>query len=466
MNPTAPGARITAATIAAVGRAARRSRSRSRGCRRIWARTVSTSRSGRARMRNPRRSRAQIQPAPAEHGWRGRSPSPGANRLHQPVWARSDAESETMRAPIPRTLANQPTAVAVANTRSTRSELRRAIRRGEGSARGVAMPHDGGRSLWTGARRKASAPRPPILIGRRERFAGADIPGEVPASRRDHSPTYTGARPFPEGGSSHVQITRARVSRTPSGPQTLGRAETLGWGAGGEFLDELSRHPFTAPRPLPIEYRPIATVIVGERPVRVSTSTASRRALARVGKRAATTGDTIHLDRERPAPEVIAHELTHVAHPSPSPRFFADDDRGPEERQAEQVAAVMRRSPILPRTIAADAVAAPATTTRTGSNHTIRRSTTPAAAGAGTISAAALAASITGGSAVEHIQRRQTGRPEARRDQRHQPGQPRTRAADRDVLRELWSATSHGTDDERDARPVRTTSSSSSRTAS
>ena len=75
-----------------------------------------------------------------------------------------------------------------------------------------------------------------------------------------------------------------------------------------------------------------------------------RRALARVGKLAATTGDTIHLASPRPAPEVIAHELTHVAHPSPVPRFFDDDDRGPEERQAEQVAAIMRRAPILPRT--------------------------------------------------------------------------------------------------------------------
>jgi hypothetical protein len=148
------------------------------------------------------------------------------------------------------------------------------------------------------------------------------------------------------------------------------------------FSAELVRHgPPDRPRPIPMSYRPLATAIVGERPVHVSTGRASRRALARVGKRAATTGDTIHLDTPRPAPEVIAHELTHVAHPSPVPRFFDDDDRGPEERQAEQVAAIMRRAPILARPAAAARPREP-----------------------GTISADALAASITG-SGGDQIQR-------------------------------------------------------------
>ncbi len=128
-------------------------------------------------------------------------------------------------------------------------------------------------------------------------------------------------------------------------------------------------------------YRPLATAIVGERPVHVASGVASRRALARVGKVAATTGDTIHLATPRPRPDVIAHELTHVAHPSPVARFFDDDDRGPEERRAEQVAAIMRRSPILPRA-AADIVRRSTSTSHTSS---------PA-----TISAASLAAQITG----------------------------------------------------------------------
>jgi hypothetical protein len=128
----------------------------------------------------------------------------------------------------------------------------------------------------------------------------------------------------------------------------------------------------------------MASVIVGpQQPVRVSTSQASRRALARVGKRAATTGDTIHLDHTRPAPEVIAHELTHVAHRSPAPRFFADDHRGPEERQAEKVAAVMRRSPILPGVRSL------------GSTTSVQRAPASTTTTTTTTSAAALADSIT-----------------------------------------------------------------------
>jgi hypothetical protein len=197
---------------------------------------------------------------------------------------------------------------------------------------------------------------------------------------------------------------------------------TLGWtlprtAAAAEFLDELSRHRQPASRPLPIEYRPLATAIVGERqPVRVSTSHASRRALARVGKRAATTGDTIHLDRPRPTPEVIAHELTHVAHPSPTPRFFDDDDRGPEERQAEQVAAVMRRSPILPTTSAAATRNRPTTapTATTATTATIAPTSTPTTTRApGTISASALAASITGNTSSGAVQRKQVVTPAA-----------------------------------------------------
>jgi Domain of unknown function (DUF4157) len=140
------------------------------------------------------------------------------------------------------------------------------------------------------------------------------------------------------------------------------------------FVAELQRHRAERPRPLPRHYQPLATAIVGDRPVRLATGQASRRALAKVGKVAATTGDTIHVDTVRPTAEVIAHELTHVAHPSPVPRFFDDDDRSPEERRAEQVAAVMRRAPILPRATA-------------GST--------------GTVAAAALAATLTGGETVQ-----------------------------------------------------------------
>jgi Domain of unknown function (DUF4157) len=163
------------------------------------------------------------------------------------------------------------------------------------------------------------------------------------------------------------------------------------------FTTELARHGVERPRPIPVTFRPLATAIVGDRPVHVSTGTASRRALAAVGKRAATTGDTIHLATPAPTTEVIAHELTHVAHPSPTPRFFDDDVRDPEERRAEQVAAIMRRTPVLPRTTAA--------------TDTIRRS--PAST-AGTVSAADLAARLTGAAAGAGVIQRVIGGHRAR----------------------------------------------------
>jgi len=88
----------------------------------------------------------------------------------------------------------------------------------------------------------------------------------------------------------------------------------------------------------------------------MSTSTASRAALRSVGKVAATTGDTVHLVRPlrglADAP-LLAHELTHVAHRSAEPRFFDDHRDSPEERRADLVADVIRRSAVLPRPSAA-----------------------------------------------------------------------------------------------------------------
>jgi hypothetical protein len=96
----------------------------------------------------------------------------------------------------------------------------------------------------------------------------------------------------------------------------------------------------------------MADTIVGNRRVMLSTDTASRRALRSVGKVAATTGDTIHLDPSalaaRRTGEVLAHELTHVAHPSPVARFFDDVVDSPEERRAEAVARMMARAPVTP----------------------------------------------------------------------------------------------------------------------
>ncbi len=145
-----------------------------------------------------------------------------------------------------------------------------------------------------------------------------------------------------------------------------------------------------------MRYRPLATAIVGERRVHVSTNVASRQALRRVGKRAATTGDTIHLAAPAPPVAVLAHELTHVAHPSPEPRFFADDRQGPEERRADEVARIMTRAAILPRSTAA------------GGGSILRRQRATGRAGE-TVSAAALAASITADAGADTIRRVRIG---------------------------------------------------------
>src|SRR5690606_30698437 len=109
---------------------------------------------------------------------------------------------------------------------------------------------------------------------------------------------------------------------------------------------EVLRRAPAAPAPLPRHWRPLARAITGTRHVRVSTNSGSRAALRAAGKVAATTGDVIHLARplrsEADAP-LLAHELTHVASPSPAPRFFDDHRDSPEERRAELVADVIRR---------------------------------------------------------------------------------------------------------------------------
>jgi hypothetical protein len=169
------------------------------------------------------------------------------------------------------------------------------------------------------------------------------------------------------------------------------------------FMAELSRGRRRRPEPLPTPFSPMVEAIIGRRQVLVSTDDASRRALRAVGKVAATTGDVIHLART-PRPdarttEVVAHELTHVAHPSPAPRFFDDHDRGPEERRAEAVGKLMARAPLSPNS----PTSRPAGDRRSDagtSAATVRRS--PARAGGGgthgTVSATALAAQITGAS--------------------------------------------------------------------
>ncbi|MEQ9163285.1 MAG: DUF4157 domain-containing protein [Ilumatobacter fluminis] len=159
---------------------------------------------------------------------------------------------------------------------------------------------------------------------------------------------------------------------------------------GERFLRELGRSPDVAARELPRPFQPLATAIAGSaRQVKLSTDATTRRALDSVGKQAVTVGDTIHLSRpardDVQTHEVLAHELVHVANPSPVPRFFDDDHRGPEERMAEQVAQVIRRSPIVPASpVPSGSQSAPTAPTSTtagavtgGSVGGIRRATAP-----------------------------------------------------------------------------------------
>jgi hypothetical protein len=189
-----------------------------------------------------------------------------------------------------------------------------------------------------------------------------------------------------------------------------------------DFLVELGRHRREQPRALPVQFRPIAREVVGPRRVMVSSDPASRRALRRVGKVAATTDDVIHLDRA-PAvapPELIAHELAHIAHPSPTPRFFADPVRGPEERQADEIARVMRAAPVLPRVAGAGDADRASSPISTASATTVQRSTsssTPprpattvqraARTSGSTVTAADLAARLT--RSTPTVQRFETG---------------------------------------------------------
>lgn len=168
------------------------------------------------------------------------------------------------------------------------------------------------------------------------------------------------------------------------------------------FMTELSQTVQRRPAPLPMPFRPMADVISPGRRVLLSTDDASRKALRSVGKVAATTGDTIHLDPAPIAPrrldEVVAHELTHVAHPSPTPRFFDDVDDSPEERRAEEVAKIMTSSPIAP----GNSRPQPAVQ-RSPEPDVIRRS--PAA----TTSSSATSASVSAESMVSRIRGQNSG---------------------------------------------------------
>src|SRR5690606_7966500 len=119
------------------------------------------------------------------------------------------------------------------------------------------------------------------------------------------------------GGATHAP---AAASALPDAATDHHERSAHGAALAERFMAEFAKSMRAAPTVLPIPFRPMAEAITGSNRVLLSTDTASRRALRAVGKQAATTGDTIHLDAsptELLTPgaritEIVAHELTHV----------------------------------------------------------------------------------------------------------------------------------------------------------
>lgn len=214
----------------------------------------------------------------------------------------------------------------------------------------------------------------PAPSRRPTRQAIASTPGPVVGSVAGQSAAAAIAR------QATTDIPNVRPAAGPESAPTEGSAAEA-------FAAVLRDSPSIAPRPLPESIRTLAAVIVGHASVSMRTDHVARRALAAAGKRAATTGSVIHLHRT-PDPRadraLLAHELTHVAHPSPLPRFFDDDRRSDEERRAEDIARLVQRSPVLTRPAATPvALAGEADSTSSRESATSRRAattTTPASA--------------------------------------------------------------------------------------
>ncbi|MGB0113080.1 MAG: DUF4157 domain-containing protein [Ilumatobacteraceae bacterium] len=305
-----------------------------------------------------------------------------------PAWP---LESMTGAAGEPRSAAITATGLPSASTIEATTATT-ARRRADSVRTAATPPHAAGANPHVQARtsalrdvvrRVAAEPRPaPALPS----VLGATVPVR-PIAEDVTAPT--------DAASASVQRAVTTTSVRPDQATEAGPVQAPAERVAEQFMTELSKTTRNRPTPLPASFRPLADAIAGPRPVMLSTDSASRRALRSVGKVAATTGDTIHLDRPSVSAsqlnEVMAHELTHIAAPSPAPRFFDDIDDSPEERRAERVGRLMASSPLAPTS----SVVAPA-----GRAPVIRRSpkpTTTAPDSTPTTSAASLVAQITGG---------------------------------------------------------------------
>lgn len=347
-----------------------------------------------------------------------------------------DSGTVLRRVTLPRALSSShrpPTMMAqheptVPGRASTISSVRqRAVARDPRAATGAPASTIAGRAvpLLDVVRRHAVGRTAAALTERPEDASRPAGVGAMPAGSVDTGPRSA------SGTSSHAAAVIQRsagVSEPSTSTANAAPVERPAERVAAQFMTELARTVRSRPAPLPASFRPLADSIAGPRPVMLSTDTASRRALRSVGKVAATTGDTIHLDRSAipgaKLAEVMAHELTHVAAPSPAPRFFDDIDDSPEERRAERIGKVMGRSPLAPSA----SVVAPTTGSRSA---VVRRSparrSSPSApethaapsngGGAPTVSAASLAASLvnrssSSGNSSPVIRRWETAKPD------------------------------------------------------
>jgi hypothetical protein len=287
------------------------------------------------------------------------------------------------------TARSTPTTVSLTDARE-RDQQTLALPAGENTAiqRSSGAPQRSSRSTAAPSARinEPSPPQPGSAPGHQASPSVQPTNPLLPMSRDGHTPGPTSSPSRPAGDSTAATRLTAQASGVASIRRSVAASTTTGTGDPQptsvapaatsahqvvaptppatsapprtsdelvtRFMTELSATVQRRPDVLPSSYRPMADAITGGRRVLLSTDSSSRRALQAVGKVAATTNDTIHLDPtaapRRHIDEVMAHELTHVAHPSATPRFFDDIDHSPEERKAEQVAAIIARSPLAP----------------------------------------------------------------------------------------------------------------------
>ncbi|MDH4146854.1 MAG: DUF4157 domain-containing protein, partial [Acidimicrobiia bacterium] len=146
----------------------------------------------------------------------------------------------------------------------------------------------------------------------------------------------------PPGTTPAAPTADARPDPTATDPPANGTGASIE----ERFLAELRRSRAERVTPLPAHWQPLARAVAGDRPVAVRSDRGAARALRAIGKRAATIGGVVHLarpiDRLARAAEVVSHELVHVAHPAPTPRFFDGAPSG-EERKAHRVGHTVAR---------------------------------------------------------------------------------------------------------------------------